>query len=127
MTRLTKEKVIALQKAVAKRTGGKDSPTPDAAALEAALAAPFARTAEGADVFPSREEKAAKLGYELAAKRVFGADGARMAMAAMLVFLEANGIAVTAAQDDVVVTARALVGRRLRYDDLLAWVCRNAR
>ena len=97
MTRLTKEKVLALQKAVAKRTG-KESPTPDAAALEAALAAPVAR----------------------------GADGARMAMAVTLVFLEANGLSVDAPPDDVVVTARALVNRRLRYDDLLAWICRHS-
>ena len=44
MTRLTKDKVLALQKAVAKRTGV-ESPSPDAAALESALAAPFARGA----------------------------------------------------------------------------------
>ena len=125
MTRLTKEKVLALQKAVAKRTG-KESPTPDAAALEAALAAPFARGADGADVFPSREEKAAKLCHELAAKRVFGTDGARMTMAVTLVFLEANGLSVDAPPDDVVVTARALANRRLRYDDLLAWICRHS-
>ena len=36
MTRLTKDKVLALQKAVAKRTG-KDSPAPDAVALELRL------------------------------------------------------------------------------------------
>ena len=125
MTRLTKDKVLALQKAVAKRTGG-EGVAPDPVALEAALAAPFARGADGADVFPSREEKAAKLGYELAAKRVFGADGARMAMAVMLVFLEANGLSTDVSRDEVVVTARALANRRLRYDDLLAWVCRNA-
>ena len=125
MTRLTKDKVLALQKAVAKRTGGEGA-APDPVALEAALAAPFARGADGADVFPSREEKAAKLGYELASKRVFGADGARMAMAVMLVFLEANGISTDVPRDEVVVTARALANRRLRYDDLLAWVCRNA-
>lgn len=126
MTRLTKEKVLALQKAVAKRVGGEPK-APDAAALEAALAAPFARAADGTDVFPSREEKAAKLCHELAAKRVFGSDGARMAMVVTLVFLEANGLSVTAPPDDVVVTARALVNRRLRYDDLLAWICRHAR
>ena len=125
MTRLTKEKVLVLQKAVAKRTGGEGAQL-DAAALEAALAAPFARGADGADVFPSREEKAAKLGYELAAKRVFGSDGARMAMAVTLVFLEANGLSVDAPQDEVVITARALVNRRPRYDDLLAWICRHA-
>jgi len=125
MTRLTKDKVLALQKAVAKRTGG-EGVAPDPVALEAALAAPFARGADGADVFPSREEKAAKLGHELAAKRVFGADGARMAMAVMLVFLEANGLSTDVSRDEVVVTARALANRRLRYDDLLAWVCRNA-
>lgn len=125
MTRLTKEKVLALQKAVAKRTGGEPQP-PDAAALETALASPFARGADGVDVFPSREEKAAKLGHELAAKRVFGSDGARMSMAVMLVFLEANGLCVDAPSDEVVVTARALANRRLRYDDLLAWVCRYA-
>ena len=125
MTRLTKDKVLALQKAVAKRTGG-EGVAPDPVALEAALAAPFVRGADGADVFPSREEKAAKLGHELAAKRVFGADGARMAMAVMLVFLEANGLSTDVSRDEVVVTARALANRRLRYDDLLAWVCRNA-
>ena len=125
MTRLTKEKVLALQKAVAKRTGGEGAQL-DAVALEAALAAPFARGSDGADVFPSREEKAAKLGYELAAKRVFGTDGARMAMAVTLVFLEANGLSVDAPPDDVVVTARALANRRLRYDDLLAWICRHS-
>ena len=125
MTRLTKDKVLALQKAVAKRTGG-EGVAPDLVALEAALAAPFVRGADGADAFPSREEKAAKLGHELAAKRVFGADGARMAMAVMLVFLEANGLSTDVSRDEVVVTARALANRRLRYDDLLAWVCRNA-
>lgn len=125
MTRLTKEKVLALQKAVAKRTG-KEARPPDAAALEAALAAPFTRGADGSDVFPTREEKAAKLGHELAAKRVFGADDARMAMAVTLVFLEANGLSVDAPPDDIVVTARALANRRLSYDDLLAWVCRHS-
>ena len=125
MTRLTKEKVLALQKAVAKRTGGDGAPL-DAAALEAALAAPFARGEDGADVFPSREEKAAKLCHELAAKRVFGTDGARMAMAVTLVFLEANGLSVDASPDDVVVIARALANRRLRSDDLLVWICHHS-
>ena len=49
-----------------------------------------------------------------------------MAMAVALVFLEANGLAVDAPHDEVVVTARALANRRLRYDDLLAWICRHA-
>ena len=57
---------------------------------------------------------------------MFGADGARMAMAVMLVFLEANGLSTDVSRDEVVVTARALANRRLRYEDLLAWVCRNA-
>ncbi|MBQ4200085.1 MAG: hypothetical protein II649_09395 [Kiritimatiellae bacterium] len=127
MTRLTKEKVLSLQKAIVKRFGGESKPPHDMAALDAALAAPFARTAEGDEAFPTRAEKAAKLCHELATKRVFGADGARMSMAVMLVFLEANGLSVVADPDDVTVTARALANRRLRYDDVLAWVCRHAR
>lgn len=61
MIKFSKEKVLLLHELIAKETGG-DEGVRDFGLLESALESAY-QTFDGIELFPSKEEKAAKLGY----------------------------------------------------------------
>ena len=69
MKRLTKEQVLMLHSALLCETGGTDG-LRDEGLLEAALNAPF-QSFDGVEMFPSLQQKAARLGYGLISNHAF--------------------------------------------------------
>ena len=63
MIKFSKEKVLLLHQLITEETGG-SAGVRDFALLESALESAFA-TFDGIDLYPSKEEKAAKIGYSL--------------------------------------------------------------
>lgn len=126
MIRLTKEKILALRRTFAKRTGCDAEPR-DEAPIDKALAAVYARTPTAGDALPLCEEKAAKLAYELTTKHAFKTGNASFGMFLMLVFLEANGLSPTAESEEITAVGLSLGSGRMRYSDLVAWVCQHVR
>ena len=93
----------------------------DEGLLEAALENAFASFG-GAEFYPSKEEKGARLGYELISNHAFVDGNKRIGMYVMLTFLEANGVALEATDEDVTEAGLGVASGAWTYEKLLAWV-----
>ena len=88
MIRFGKEKVLLLHQIMIEQTGGEDG-VRDMALLESALAACDA-TFDGKELFPGKEEKAARLCTGLVSNHAFVDGNKRIGVYVMLTFLEVN-------------------------------------
>ena len=120
MTKFSREKVLLLHQLIAQETGGEVG-LRDQALLDAALAAAFAGVANR-EFYPSKEEKAAKLGFDLISNHAFLDGNKRIGMYVMLTFLEANGIGVEADNEEVASVGLAVASGAMKYEALLDWV-----
>lgn len=120
MIRFTKEKVLLLHQLMAEATGGSVG-VRDNDLLESALESCFA-TFDGADLYPTKEEKGARLGYALISNHAFVDGNKRIGVYIMLTFLEMNGIHITATNEDIIYIGLSVADGSMRYDDLLEWV-----
>ena len=120
MTKFSREKVLLLHQLIAQETGGEVG-LRDQALLDAALAAAFSGVVDR-EFYPTKEEKAAKLGFDLISNHAFLDGNKRIGMYVMLTFLEANGIRVEAENEDVAAVGLAVASGNMNYDNLLNWV-----
>ena len=120
MTKFSREKVLLLHQLIAQETGGEVG-LRDQALLDAALAAAFSGVADR-EFYPTKEEKAAKLGFDLISNHAFLDGNKRIGMYVMLTFLEANGIRIEAENEDVATVGLAVASGNMNYDNLLNWV-----
>ena len=120
MTKFSREKVLLLHQLIAQETGGEVG-LRDQALLDAALAAAFSGVADR-EFYPTKEEKAAKLGFDLISNHAFLDGNKRIGMYVMLTFLEANGIRVEAENEDVAAVGLDVASGTMNYDNLLDWV-----
>ena len=120
MTRFSKEKVLLLHQLIAQETGGEVG-LRDQGLLESALESAFA-TFDGRDLFPSKEEKAAKLGYALVSNHAFVDGNKRIGVYVMLTFLEMNGIPMEYENDDLVRVGLSVAAGSMKYEQLLDWI-----
>ena len=120
MTKFSREKVLLLHQLIAQETGGEVG-LRDQALLDAALAAAFAGVADR-EFYPSKEEKAARLGFDLISNHAFLDGNKRIGMYVMLTFLEANGIGVEADNEEVAAVGLAVASGAMKYEALLDWV-----
>ena len=120
MTKFSREKVLLLHQLIAQETGGEVG-LRDQALLDAALAAAFAGVADR-EFYPSKEEKAAKLGFDLISNHAFLDGNKRIGMYVMLTFLEAKGIGVEADNEEVASVGLAVASGTMKYEALLDWV-----
>ena len=123
MTKFSREKVLLLHQLIAEETGGEVG-LRDQALLDAALAAAFSGLADR-EFYPSKEEKAAKLGFDLISNHAFLDGNKRIGMYVMMTFLEANGLTVTATDDEVVGAGLSVAAGKMKYEGLLDWVRRH--
>ena len=120
MTRFSKEKVLLLHQYIAQETGGSIG-VRDEGLLESALESAFA-TFDGRELYPTKEEKAARLGFALVSNHAFLDGNKRIGMYVMLTFLEVNGIEIDCTDSDIVETGMALASGAMQYEGLLDWV-----
>lgn len=90
MIRLSKPQILLLHDQLLEATGG-SSGLRDEGMLDSALNAPF-QTFGGEDVYPSIQQKAARLCFGLVKNHSFVDGNKRIGAHAMLVFLVLNGI-----------------------------------
>lgn len=120
MTKFSKEKVLLLHQYIAQETGGSIGMR-DEALLESAIESAFAGFGNR-EFYPSKEEKAARLGFALISNHAFLDGNKRIGMYVLIVFLEINGIRFTGSNEDVVVAGLGLADGSWQYETLLAWV-----
>ena len=120
MIKFSKEKVLLLHRLIAEETGGSIG-VRDEGLLEAALENSFASFG-GEEFYPSKEEKGARLGYELISNHAFVDGNKRIGMYVMLTFLEVNGIRLECTNEEVAEVGLAVAAGQMKYEALLAWV-----
>lgn len=120
MIKFSKDKVLLLHKLIAEETGGSVG-VRDEALLESALDAAFAGFC-GQELYPTKEEKGARLGYALISNHAFVDGNKRIGMYVMLTFLEVNGLRVECTNEDVASVGLGVADGSMSYEDLLEWV-----
>ncbi len=123
MIKFSQEKVLLLHKLITEETGG-DPNIRDFDLLESALESAF-QTFGGEELYPSKEEKGARLGYALISNHAFVDGNKRIGMYVMMTFLEVNGIKLDPTVDDVARVGLAVAAGEMKYDDLLKWIIEN--
>ena len=120
MKKIDKEMVLLLHQLMAQATGGSIGVRDDGL-LESALESCFA-TFDGQELYPTKIEKAAKLGYSLVSNHAFIDGNKRIGIYVMLTFLEINGIKVSAENQDIVNIGLSLANGTMKYQDLVDWL-----
>ena len=120
MIKFSKEKVLLLHQLIIQETGG-DINVRDLNLLDSALESAFS-TFDGKDLYQTKEEKAAKIGYGLIANHAFMDGNKRIGMYVMLTFLEVNGITLLLSDQDIYEAGIAVASGTMDYNGLLQWV-----
>lgn len=123
MIKFSKAKVLLLHKMIAQETGGSVG-LRDTALLESALESAFS-TFDGMELYPSKEEKGAKIGFSLISNHAFVDGNKRIGMYVMLTFLEVNGIRLECTNEDVIEAGLGVASGTMKYEGLLEWVRRH--
>ena len=120
MKRLTKAQIFMLHHALAVETGGAEG-LRDEGLLDSALNAPF-QSFGGTDVYPSIQQKGARLGYGLIQNHAFVDGNKRIGAHAMLVFLALNGIELAYTQSELSDMILAVAAGNLPFDGMVKWI-----
>ena len=121
MMKFDSKKVIHLQKLVVEYSGGAVG-VRDLDLLDSALNSCF-QTFDDVDLYPTIEEKAARLGFSLVSNHPFIDGNKRIGVLVMLSFLEANGIKINYTDDDLIKVGMSLANGKMSYENLLKWLC----
>ena len=120
MIKLTKEKVFLLHRLMAEETGGSVG-VREIGLLESALNNAY-NTFGGEELYKTKEEKAASLGFSLISNHAFVDGNKRIGIYVMLTFLEAEGIKMNCTNADVVDFGLSVASGKMKYDDILEWI-----
>ena len=120
MIKITTQKAKELHLFISKMTGG-DPGIRDEALLESALVAPFA-TFGGEELYPTTEQKAARLCHSLIANHAFVDGNKRIGMFALLIFLDVNGFKFNVTTSEVERLGLALAAGEMGYEELLDFI-----
>ena len=120
MIRLSKPQILLLHEQLIAETGC--SPClRDEGMLDSALNSPFQTFAEQ-DVYPSLQQKAARLCFGLVKNHPFVDGNKRIGAHVMLVFLALNGIELQYTQTELSDVILQLAAGTLQSTDLLDWI-----
>ena len=120
MIQLSKEKVLHLHQLIAEETGGGVG-VRDVGLLESAVTDAYT-TFGGEELYKTKEEKAARLGFSLISNHAFVDGNKRIGVYAMLTFLEAEGIKMNCTNEDVVRFGLSVASGDMKYEEILAWI-----
>ena len=123
MIKFSKEKVLLLHKLITEQTGG-DPNLRDIALLDSALESAFS-TFDGAELYPTKEQKGARIGFALISNHAFVDGNKRIGMYVLLTFLEVNGIKLRPTNEEVARVGLAVARGDMNYEQLLDWIIEN--
>ncbi len=123
MIKFDKDKVLLLHQVMAEATGGSVG-VRDEGLLESALENCF-MTFNGDELYPTKEEKGARLGYSLISNHAFVDGNKRIGVYIMLSFLELNGIKLEATNNEIIELGLSVADGSMKSEDLLNWIIRH--
>ena len=125
MIKFSKEKILLLHKILAEATGGSVG-VRDEGLLDSALESAFA-SFDGKDLYPTKEEKGARIGFSLISNHAFVDGNKLIGVYVMLSFLEMNGIKIRCSEEDLVNIGFSIADGSMDYDDLLHWIIEKSK
>lgn len=120
MIKFSREKVKLLHRLMAEATGGSVG-LRDEGLLDSALESAFG-TFDGIELYPTKEEKAAKLAFSLVSNHAFVDGNKRIGVYVMLSFLELNGIRINATNEDVIRLGLGVADGSMKYEEIYSWI-----
>ena len=123
MKTLSKRQILMLHQQLVEQTGGSDGVRDDGL-LDSALSAPF-QSFDNTDVYPSLQQKAARLCFGLIKNHPFVDGNKRIGAHAMLVFLALNGVELLYTQAELSSIILEIAANEQDYSDLLEWLIRH--
>ncbi|MBQ9188311.1 MAG: type II toxin-antitoxin system death-on-curing family toxin [Clostridia bacterium] len=123
MIKFSQEKVLLLHQLITEETGG-DNGVRDYGLLDSALESVY-QTFDGKELYPTKQEKGARLGYTLISNHAFVDGNKRIGMYVMLAFLQVNGIHIHPTNEEVARVGIAVAAGEMGYEELLEWVKTN--
>ena len=123
MIKKKKKKILQLHQFLMQETGGLDG-LRDEALFDSAVQSILA-TFDGHELYPSKEEKAAKLGHTLVKNHAFLDGNKRIGVYVLLIFLDVNGVELRYDDNDLIALGLGMSDGSLRYEDVLKWIERH--
>lgn len=123
MRKLSKDQILMLHHELIQETGGIDG-LRDEGLLDSALNAPF-QSFDKVDIFPSIQQKGARLGFGLIRNHAFLDGNKRIGAHAMLVFLSLNGIELSYTQEELADMVLKVASNELSFDNMVKWIVKH--
>ena len=120
MIKFSREKVLLLHQLISEETGG-DPNIRDIGLLDSALESAY-QTFDGIELYPTKQEKAARIGCSLISNHAFVDGNKRIGMYVLLTFLELGGIRIDPSNKEVARVGLAVASGEMNYDALLEWI-----
>lgn len=117
---LSKTQIIKLHEQLIEETGGLNG-IRDEGMLDSALRVPF-QIFDGEDIYPSIQQKAARLCFGLVKNHSFVDGNKRIGVHVMLVFLALNGIELRYTQTELSDIILNLAADNIGFSELLSWI-----
>ena len=120
MIKFDKEKVLLLQQLVIESSGG-SAGIRDFGLLDSAIESAY-QTFAGEELYPTKEEKGARLGFNLVSNHAFVDGNKRIGLLVMLSFLAINGVNIKYTDEELIHIGLSLADGKMSYEELLFWV-----
>lgn len=120
---LTVEEIVYLHNLLIRRFGGSDG-LRDRGLLESAVYS-IGAAYDDAEMFPTIEEKAARLAFGLITNHAFVDGNKRIGIMAMMTTLELNSVSLISSTDELTELGLGIADGKLGYEDILAWIERH--
>ena len=120
MTKMEKETVLLIHQLLAQQTGGSVG-VRDMNLLDSALESVFS-TFDGNDLYPTKEEKGARLGFNLISNHAFIDGNKRIGVHIMVLFLSLNGIELYYTEKELLKLGLDVAAGKMKYEQLLEWI-----
>ena len=120
MIRLTKDQVISIYEMLIQKTRG-SSGVMNESLMDSAIDNIW-QIFDGVELYPTLEEKGARLGFSLIRNHSFSDGNKRIGILAMLTFLSVNGVEISCTDEELVETGLNLASGLMDSEALLAWL-----
>ena len=120
MILLTVEEIISIHEKLVEATGGSNG-LRDKGLLESAVYSAEASFGD-LEMYPTIEEKAARLAYSLISNHAFVDGNKRIGVFVMLMTLKLNHIKLAYTQDELSGLGLDTASGKAEYEDILAWI-----
>lgn len=117
MIKIDNEKVLLLHQLLIEETGGEPN-IRDIKLLDSSIQQVY-QTFDGKELYKTKEEKAARLGYALISNHAFVDGNKRIGMYVMLTFLELNGVKTNFTNEEIASMGYKLAESKMTYEELL--------